>query len=74
MNQLKDNKLKNSTIAGYGAAFFGYGFVTQMFVSYLVFYATVILKLSGSVIGLIISLSIVWDAISDPIMGYISLI
>ncbi len=66
------SKLKNTTIAGYGAAFFGYGFVTQMFASYLVFYATVILKISGSVIGLIISLSIVWDAVSDPVMGYIS--
>ena len=72
MGYKSHQELKNSTIIGYGAAFFGYGFITQMFATYLVFYATVILKISGSVVGLIISLSIVWDAISDPVMGYIS--
>lgn len=67
-----NGQLKNRVIIGYGTAFFGYGFVTQMFASYLVFYASVILKLSGTVIGLIMSLSILWDAVSDPVMGYIS--
>lgn len=65
-------QLKMSTIIGYGTGNFGYGFVTQMFASYFVFYATAVLLLPGSFIGLIVSLSIVWDAISDPVMGYIS--
>lgn len=65
-------ELKLSTIIGYGTGNFGYGFVTQMFSSYFVFYATAILLLPGSLIGIIVSLSIVWDAISDPLMGYIS--
>jgi len=70
--QLNNKPLKLSTIVGYGAGNFGYGFVTQMITSYLVFYATAVLMLPGSLIGLVVSLSIVWDAISDPVMGYIS--
>lgn len=70
--QLSSKPLKLSTIVGYGAGNFGYGFVTQMITSYLVFYATAVLLLPGSLIGLVVSLSIVWDAISDPVMGYIS--
>lgn len=57
---------------GYGTGYFGYGYVTQMMTSYLVFYATAILILPGSLVGLILSISIVWDAVSDPLMGFIS--
>ncbi|WP_240838216.1 MFS transporter [Acidaminobacter sp. JC074] len=68
----KQAPLKRSVLVGYGSAHFGYGFVTQMFASYFVFFATVILKMPGSIVGLVVSLSIVWDGISDPLMGYIS--
>ena len=66
------NRIKSSVLIGYGSANFGYGFVTQMFASYFVFFATVILKIPGSIVGLMVSLSIVWDGISDPLMGYLS--
>lgn len=64
--------IKLSEMAGYGVGNLGYGLITQTITSYLVFYATVILKLPGSLIGLIVSISIIWDAVSDPIMGYFS--
>lgn len=57
---------------GYGMGFFGYGFVTQMISSYFVFYATAVLMLPGSFIGTLVAISIIWDAVSDPIMGFIS--
>ena len=38
----------------------------------MVFYSTVIHKLPGSIIGLAIGISVIWDAVSDPIMGHIS--
>lgn len=57
---------------GYGVGNLGYGLVTQTITTFLVFYVTVILGLPGSLIGLIVAISIIWDAVSDPIMGYIS--
>ncbi|MBN2260598.1 MAG: MFS transporter [Clostridiales bacterium] len=57
---------------GYGIGNYGYGLISQMVSSYLIFYGTVILKIPGSLIGLVVSLSILWDAISDPLMGYFS--
>lgn len=56
----------------YGVGNLGYGIVFQIISTYLVFYSTVILNISGGLIGLAISISVVWDSISDPIMGYIS--
>lgn len=57
---------------GYGLGNFGFGVIFQIVATYFVFYATAVLGLSGTVIGLIIGIGVVWDAISDPIMGYIS--
>lgn len=57
---------------GYGAGNFSTGISNQVIGTYLVFYCTVILNIPGSLVGLAVSLSIVWDAITDPVMGYIS--
>jgi Na+/melibiose symporter-like transporter len=43
-----------------------------MISSYLVFYGTAVLYLPGSLIGFIVALSVLWDAVSDPLMGFIS--
>lgn len=68
----QSNKVTLVEMTGYGTGFFGYGFITQMITSYFVFYATVLLNLPGTVVGLVFALSVIWDAISDPIMGYFS--
>lgn len=57
---------------GYGVGTLSYGIPFQLISGFLVFYATVILGISGALTGLIISLSTVWDALTDPIMGYVS--
>jgi len=57
---------------GYGSGNFSAGIASQVIGTYLVFYCTVILNIPGSLVGLAVSLSIIWDAISDPLMGYIS--
>lgn len=67
-----NHKVTLLEMTGYGTGFFGYGFITQMLTSYFVFYATVLLKLPGSIVGLVFALSVIWDAVSDPIMGYLS--
>ena len=57
---------------GYGSGNFSTGISNQVIGTYLVFYCTVILNIPGSLVGLAVSLSIIWDAITDPIMGYFS--
>jgi GPH family glycoside/pentoside/hexuronide:cation symporter len=57
---------------GYGSGNFSTGISGQVIGIYLVFYCTAILNIPGSLVGLAISLSIIWDAITDPLMGYIS--
>lgn len=57
---------------GYGIGVYGYGLTTQMISSYLVFFGTAVLFLPGRLIGFIVAISVFWDAVSDPIMGYLS--
>jgi len=64
--------LNRKTLLGYGVGNLGYGMVLQAMTIYLVFFGTTLLKIPGSVLGIIISMSVIWDAISDPIMGSIS--
>ncbi len=68
----EQTQLKEKHIWGYGLGNFGFGLIFQIMATYFVFYATAVLGLSGTLVGLIIGIGIVWDAISDPIMGYIS--
>lgn len=64
--------LRKRTLWGFGFGNMGFGLTTQVISAYLVFYATVILGMSGASIGILVSIGIVWDAVSDPIMGYLS--
>ncbi len=56
----------------YGFGDLGNGLAMQVVGSYLVFFMTSILHIPGTIAGLAIGISIFWDAITDPIMGYIS--
>lgn len=64
--------LKSRHIWCFGVGNFGFGGLSQIMASYFVFYATAILGLPGTMVGFIVGISIFWDAVSDPIMGYIS--
>jgi glycoside/pentoside/hexuronide:cation symporter, GPH family len=57
---------------GYGIGNFSAGVSIQVIGAYLVFYCTAILNIPGSLVGLAVSLSVIWDAITDPLMGYFS--
>jgi glycoside/pentoside/hexuronide:cation symporter, GPH family len=57
---------------GYGAGNFSTGVSIQVVGAYLVFYSTAVLNIPGSLVGMAVSLSIVWDAFTDPLMGFIS--
>ncbi|MFW5790475.1 MAG: MFS transporter [Bacillota bacterium] len=68
-------RLKNIALIdkfGYGAGNLGGGIILQVINTYIVFYATAVLNIPGTMVGIAVSLSIIWDALTDPIMGYIS--
>ena len=56
----------------YGIGNLSTGAAMQVLGTYIVFYSTAILGLPGKAIGAVMGLSILWDAITDPLMGYIS--
>jgi Na+/melibiose symporter-like transporter len=57
---------------GYSFGNLGYGSISQYISTYLVFYASSVLMIPGHIVGIIVALSVIWDAITDPTMGYIS--
>lgn len=56
----------------YGLGNLATGVAMQVLGTYLVFYATAIHGLPGSFVGMAMGLSILWDAITDPLMGHLS--
>lgn len=65
-------KLNFSTKISYGIGNLGYATIAQTVNSFIMFFGTTVLGVSGTLIGLVVALSVFWDGISDPIMGYIS--
>ncbi|MHB1485024.1 MAG: MFS transporter [Saccharofermentanales bacterium] len=66
------NKIPFIDKLGFGSGDLAYGIIVQMIGTYIVFYANAVLGIPGSLVGFAISLSVLWDAVSDPIMGYLS--
>ncbi len=56
----------------YGVGAFGYGSVNQTLNNFLMFFGTGVLGLSGTLMGLAIAISTVWDAVTDPLVGAMS--
>lgn len=65
-------KLNLKTKLSYGIGNLGYGTLSQALNSYVMFFATAILGLSGSLVGIAVGISTLWDGVSDPIFGYLS--
>ncbi len=57
---------------GYGVGNLSYGMIYQIIGSYIIFFSNVVLGINSKLVGVIVSLSVLWDSISDPIMGYVS--
>lgn len=56
----------------YSVGAFGYGSVNQTLNNFLMFFGTGVLGLSGTLMGLAIAISTVWDAVTDPLVGAMS--
>ncbi len=68
----KQSGLSVKTKLGYGLGDLGANMVFQSVALFLMFYLTDVFILSASVAGTIFLIAKIWDAVSDPMMGYIS--
>lgn len=65
-------KLKTGQKICYGIGNLGYSVVSQTITNFFMFFGTSVLKVSGSLIGIAIAVSTIWDALCDPFVGYVS--
>lgn len=73
--QLVEGRTKHMSLfekMGYSMGNFSYGIISQLIAFYIVFYGTSVLGISGKLVGLAVGISVLWDAVTDPVMGYIS--
>jgi len=64
--------LKLRHFAAYGSGDFGFAMVTHMVGLFLLFFLTDVFGISAAAAGSIFMIARIWDAVNDPIMGYIS--
>lgn len=67
-----DRRIPTRTRAGYGAAELGLVAVEVLVQVYLLKFYNVVVGLPSALAGLALALAIVWDAVTDPVMGGIS--
>ena len=61
-----------NTISAYGAPALGAGYMYLLLSLYVMKFATDVLLIAPAVMGVIYSISRIWDAVSDPLVGYLS--
>lgn len=64
--------VSRQTIAGYGFGDFGFNLYATGLNLYLLYYYTDVLGIAPAVAGLIFMIPVIWDGISDPLMGWIA--
>ena len=65
-------RLPRTTVFAYGLPGIGAGYMYLLIGLYVMKFSTDVLLISPLVMGLIFSASRIWDAISDPLVGYLS--
>jgi GPH family glycoside/pentoside/hexuronide:cation symporter len=65
-------KLSFSTLASYGSSMVGLNGMWTMMGVHLMFFYTDTILMSATVIGIAMAIAQVWDAVTDPVLGYIS--
>jgi len=56
----------------YSVGNLGYGTVSQTLNSFVMFFATSVLSLPGTLVGIAVAISTLWDGVSDPLIGDLS--
>lgn len=50
----------------------GYSLIANTFSSYMLFFGNTVMGVSGTLMGVAIAIGTVWDALTDPVMGFVS--
>lgn len=56
----------------YGFGGLSYSIISQTVANFFMFFATSVLGISGTLVGITIGISTVWDGVSDTLVGYLS--
>ena len=56
----------------YGLGGLSYSVISQTIANFFMFFSTSVLGIKGTVVGIAIAISTIWDGVSDTIIGYIS--
>ncbi|MCH8257541.1 MAG: MFS transporter, partial [Proteobacteria bacterium] len=70
--EYKSDKLGWGVISAYGTPTVGIGYMYLLINLYIMKFSTDVLLIAPAVMGTIFGISRVWDAISDPLVGYLS--
>ncbi len=65
-------KLGVATKFCYGIGGLGYSSMSQTLNSFIMFFATAVMGISGTLVGIAIAISSLWDGVSDPLIGHLS--
>jgi GPH family glycoside/pentoside/hexuronide:cation symporter len=65
-------RVPNTAVVAYGAPGIGAGYMYLMMSLYVMKFSTDVLLIAPAVMGVIFSVSRIWDAVSDPLAGYLS--
>ncbi len=68
----KADRLGWSVIAAYGTPTVGVGYMYLLINLYIMKFSTDVLLIAPAIMGTIFGVSRVWDAVSDPLVGYLS--
>ena len=72
-SKVQDNaRLSWNVITAYGAPGIGAGYMYLLINLYIMKFSTDVLLIAPAVMGTIFAVSRVWDAVSDPLVGYLS--
>ena len=56
----------------YGVGGLGYNSMSQTLGNFVMFFGTSIMGIPGTLVGLAVAISSLWDGVSDPLVGYLS--
>lgn len=69
---MNPDRIAPRTLIAFGAPAVGAGYMYLLLSLYVMKFSTDVLLIAPAVMGLIFSISRIWDAISDPLVGYLS--
>ncbi|MDD6763933.1 MAG: MFS transporter [Firmicutes bacterium] len=69
MTQIKKKELGMGSVIGYGIGAVGEGIGYNVFFSFFIFFLTTVAGIPPAIAGVISSVAVLWDAVTDPLIG-----